>query len=416
MSETVFEDGVNSREQPSERRVYSVSEITREIKLHLENQFPGLWIEGEMSNLKRHASGHLYFSLKDQDAQLACVMWRGRNASLPFQPQDGMKVLAFGDVTLYERQGKYQLDVAILRPSGVGDLQMAFEALKKRLADEGLFDADRKRPIPAFPEWIGIVTSPTGAALRDIVSVASRRFPPAQLILRPVKVQGPGAAEDIVEAIREFNTYGRADVLIVGRGGGSMEDLWAFNEESVARAVFSSDIPVISAVGHEIDFSICDFVADLRAPTPSAAAELAVPDRNELAQSIAAWKNGMARSVLDRIRKHADRIRVFKRSYAFRRPRDLIREKKLELDDLFRRCETLVDRKIQGMKAEHEKHRETLMALNPEAVLRRGYSITTRTRDGKVVYGSDELSQDESVRIRFFRGSVKSRIETIESG
>jgi len=416
MSDTVFEDGVNSKEQPSEWRVYSVSEITREIKLHLENQFPGLWIEGEISNLKRHASGHLYFSLKDQDAQIACVMWRGRNASLRFQPQDGMKILALGDVTLYERQGKYQLDVAVLRPSGVGDLQMAFEALKKKLAAEGLFDANRKRPIPVFPERIGVVTSSTGAALQDIVSVTRRRFPSVQLILRPVKVQGPGAAEDIAEAIREFNAFRRVDVLIVGRGGGSMEDLWAFNEETVARAVSASGIPVISAVGHEIDFSICDFVADLRAPTPSAAAELAVPDRNELAQTLAAWKNQMARSLLERVRRPMDRIRVFQRSYAFRRPRDMIRERKLELDDLFRRCETLVDRKIQGFKADQNKHLEKLKALNPEAVLQRGYSITTRMRDGKVVNGCDDLSVDESVRIRFFRGSVKSRIETIESG
>ncbi|HEX9934313.1 MAG TPA: exodeoxyribonuclease VII large subunit, partial [bacterium] len=253
MGTTRVADAVDSGMQPSEWRVYTVAEITREIRFHLEPRFTALWIEGEISNCKRHTSGHLYFSLKDAEAQISCVMWKGRNQGLLFRPEDGMKVLAFGNVTVYERQGKYQLDVAALRPSGMGELQLAFEALKRKLADEGLFDPDRKKPIPAFPETVGIVTSSTGAALHDIVSIASRRFPSVQLILRPVKVQGDGAAEDIAQAVREFNVFNRVDVLIVGRGGGSLEDLWAFNEEAVARAVAASRIPVVSAVGHEID-------------------------------------------------------------------------------------------------------------------------------------------------------------------
>jgi exodeoxyribonuclease VII large subunit len=414
MGNRIFEEAGNSY-KPSERRVYSVTEITREIKIHLENRFPELWVEGEISNFKKHSSGHLYFSLKDQEAQISCVMWRGRNTSLLFQPQDGMKIIAFGDVTVYERQGKYQLDVATLRPSGLGDLQLAFEALKKKLEAEGLFDPEHKSSLPVFPERIGIVTSPTGAAIQDIVSIISRRFPAVQMILRPVKVQGEGAAEDIAEAIQEFNDYGDVDVLIVGRGGGSMEDLWAFNEEAVARAVFASHIPVVSAVGHEIDFSICDFTADLRAPTPSGAAELVVPDREELTQTLAHWRNRMVRLLHERLRRYVERIDFFQRSYAFKRPRDLIREKRLELDDLFRRCEMFTDRKIQSLKADQNKTREKLLALNPEAVLQRGYSITTRSRDGKLVFRSDELKENENVRIRFSKGSVRGRVEAVES-
>ncbi|HFE62791.1 MAG TPA: exodeoxyribonuclease VII large subunit, partial [Caldithrix sp.] len=248
-----------------EKRVYTVSDLTREIKQVLESSFPRLWVEGEISNLKRHSSGHLYFTLKDSNSQLNCAMWRFRVGQLLFQPQDGMKVLVEGDVQVYERGGYYQLIVNQIQPAGIGDLQLAFEQLKKKLHAEGLFDESHKKRLPQFPERIGVVTSPTGAAIRDIVSVVSRRFPGVQLIINPVRVQGETAKEEIAQAIREFNEYGKVDVLIVGRGGGSLEDLWAFNEEVVARAIFDSKIPVISAVGHEIDYSISDFVADRRA-------------------------------------------------------------------------------------------------------------------------------------------------------
>jgi exodeoxyribonuclease VII large subunit len=413
MRHTLIDDAVHLDTEPSERRVYSVAEITREIKVDLENRFPALWVEGEISNFKRHASGHLYFSLKDAEAQIACVMWRGRNQNLRFQPQDGMKVLAFGDVTVYERQGKYQLDTAVLRPSGVGDLQLAFEALKKKLAAEGLFDEGRKRPIPAFPERIGIVTSPAGAAVHDIVSIVSRRFPAVQLILRPVRVQGDGAAEEIALAIGEFNEYGEADVLIVGRGGGSMEDLWAFNEEPVARAVSSSRIPVVSAVGHEVDFTICDFVADLRAPTPSAAAELVVPDRTELLSTLRHWTGRAVRLMGDRLRLLNERVQAFDRSHALQKPSERLRERRFRVDDMARRCEALFERRILAMKAGQEKAEEKLAALSPGAVLRRGYSITTRVRDGRVVTGADEVAVDEFVRIRLSRGEVEGRVERI---
>ncbi|MFQ5772424.1 MAG: exodeoxyribonuclease VII large subunit, partial [bacterium] len=265
-----------------EEKHYSVSELTRQIKFLLESSFPEIWVQGEISNFTHHSSGHMYFSLKDENAQISCVMWRSRNQHLFFTPQDGMKVILDARITVYEKRGAYQLDVLQMQPAGVGELQLAFEQLKNRLREEGLFSEEFKKPIPLYPERIGIVTSPTGAAVQDLISVLQRRFPGIEIIINAARVQGEGAATEIARAIDDFNDYGKVDVLIVGRGGGSLEDLWAFNEEVVARAVFRSKIPIISAVGHEVDFTICDFVADLRAPTPSAAAELAVRHRDEL--------------------------------------------------------------------------------------------------------------------------------------
>ncbi len=261
----------------TEKQVLSVSDITRQIKNSLELRFPRVWIQGEISNFKRHTSGHLYFTLKDEGAQISATMWRSRAGTLLFGPEDGMKVIARGGITVYPPRGSYQIDVDQLTPLGVGELQIAFERLKQKLVAEGLFDEGRKRPLPELPSRIGIITSETGAALHDIRTVLNRRFPAIEVLLIPVRVQGPGAAEEIASAVKDMNRYGKIDVMIVGRGGGSLEDLWAFNEEIVARAIYASEIPVVSAVGHEIDFTIADFVADLRAPTPSAAAEMVVP-------------------------------------------------------------------------------------------------------------------------------------------
>ena len=414
MRETVSKEDDFNTVPPSERRVYTVSEITREIKLTLEEEFSILWIEGEISNFKKHSSGHLYFSLKDSEAQISCVMWRGRNQHLLFQPQDGMKVHVLGNLTVYERQGRYQLDAIQLRPAGVGELQLAFEALKRSLDEEGLFDSEHKKSLPPFPERIGVITSPTGAAIRDIKSVIGRRFPSVELIIRPVRVQGEGAAEQIAEAVDAFNDYGNVDVLIVGRGGGSLEDLWAFNEEIVARAVFCSRIPVVSAVGHEIDFSICDFVADMRAPTPSAAAEMVVRDREELLQTIFYWKERMVRTLDDRITRYRERIEAMERSYGFRWPQDRIREYSLRVDEMTRILETIVSQRLENLRSRLERSRGKLQALNPEAVLGRGYSITTRIRDGHVVIRSSEVKKEEGLRIRFSRGAVRSVVEEIE--
>lgn len=399
---------------PSERRVYTVSEITREIKQVLEKGFTTLWIEGEISNLKKHSSGHLYFTMKDAEAQISCVMWRARNQHLLFQPQDGMKIRVLGNLTVYERQGRYQLDVLRLSPAGVGELQLAFEALKNRLSEQGLFNPEYKKALPTFPERIGVVTSSTGAAIRDIMSVIGRRFPSIQLILSSVRVQGDGAAEEIACAIHDFNEFGNVDVLIVGRGGGSLEDLWAFNEEVVARAIFQSKIPVISAVGHEIDFSISDFVADVRAPTPSAAAELVVKDRGELLQTIFNWRKRMARIVDERIVRSREKMKALERSYGFRWPIDRVREYRLRIDDLSKGLETVVSHRGEDLKSNVEQLREKLLALSPEAVLGRGYSITTRIRDDHVVFRSSDVKKDEELRIRFSEGSVRSVVRKIE--
>ncbi len=252
-----------------DRHIYTVSSLTHEIKMLLETSFPRLWVEGEISNYKAHSSGHIYFTLKDENAQIRCAMWRFKAGELLFRLEDGLKVIVEADIQVYEKSGNYQLIVQQLQPAGIGALQLAFEQLKQRLRAEGLFDEAHKKPLPTFPERVGVITSPTGAAIRDIISVVHRRFPAVQLILYPVRVQGEGAAEEIVHAIKDFNEFKEVDVLIVGRGGGSLEDLWAFNEEKVARAIYASRIPVVSAVGHEVDFSISDFVADRRAATPT---------------------------------------------------------------------------------------------------------------------------------------------------
>ncbi len=413
MREVVSDEEGSLFSLSSGSKIYTVSELTREIKLTLE-EFPLMWVEGEISNLNKHSSGHLYFSLKDAEAQISCVMWRGRNQHLIFQPQDGMKIRVLGNLTVYERQGRYQLDVLRILPAGQGELQLAFEALKRRLADEGLFKLEYKKSLPQFPERIGVVTSPTGAAIHDIVSVVSRRFPSVQLILRPVRVQGEGAAEEIAQAINEFNEYGKVDVVIVGRGGGSLEDLWPFNEEIVARAIFNSDIPIVSAVGHEIDFSISDFVADARAPTPSAAAELVVKDRQELLQTISRWENQMIRSLGGRISLYWERLEAVKRSYGLRWPADRVREYSLRLDDLSRNLETVLSHRIEDLKSGVVELTGKLKTLSPEAVLQRGYSITNRIRDDHVVTSSSDVVEDEEVRIKFFRGSVRGVVEEIE--
>ncbi|MEJ2055013.1 MAG: exodeoxyribonuclease VII large subunit, partial [Calditrichaceae bacterium] len=317
----------------SAMEMHSVSDITRIIKLLIEENIPAVWVEGEISNFKKHYSGHLYFTLKDENAQISAVIWKSRTSGLQFDPEDGMLVQALGTVRLYEKSGRYQLDIIRIQQAGAGRLQLAFEQLKQKLDAEGLFDPSLKKEIPKFPEKIGIVTSGTGAAINDITNIIHRRAPHVQLILRSAKVQGEGAAQDIADAIREFNEDGKADVLIVGRGGGSLEDLWAFNEEIVARAIHNSEIPVISAVGHEIDFTIADFVADLRAPTPSAAAELSVPDSAELQANILFVHKRLKSLVQSKIDIQRDKITNIYRSYGFKRPLDTLRQYSLQVDD-----------------------------------------------------------------------------------
>ncbi len=397
-----------------EERIYRVSELTREIKQLLESSFPRLWVEGEISNFKRHSSGHLYFTLKDEQAQINCAMWRYRAQSLLYRLEDGMKVLVQGDLQVYERGGTYQIIVQDIQPAGIGALQLAFEQLKKKLFAEGLFDEAHKKPIPQYPERVGVVTSPTGAAIRDIISVIRRRFPGTEILLYPVRVQGDGAAEEIAAAIRHFNEYGKVDVLIVGRGGGSLEDLWAFNEEVVARAIFASKIPVVSAVGHEIDFSIADFVADRRAPTPSAAAEMVVKDRKELAGTLAYYREKLFQEVIRKIHLYQEQIQKYRRSYAFRRPEDLLYQKMQRLDELSRKITLAMSHQLSVRKQHLERLRSQLRALSPAAVLQRGYSICYK--DGKVVKDVAQVQVLDMVQVKLARGQFISQVQILGEG
>jgi exodeoxyribonuclease VII large subunit len=392
-----------------EKNVITITELTRQIKFSLESSFPRVWVEGEISNFKQHTSGHLYFTLKDEGAQLSALMWRSRVANLTFQPEDGMKVIARGSVTVYPPRGNYQLDVDQIQPIGLGELQLAFERLKQILDAEGLFDAEHKKPIPEFPECIGLVTSETGAALQDIRSVLSRRHPSVEVILAPVRVQGAGAAEEIADAIKLMNRYGGIDVLIVGRGGGSLEDLWAFNEEVVARAIYASRIPIISAVGHEIDFSIADFAADLRAPTPSAAAELVVRDRSELLEDIGNLcytMRGALESQVSGLRKQTVSLVT---SYSFNRPKDLIREFSQRVDELERSLGISFAHTTRIVHQKYNSLQRQLQALNPGGVLKRGYAIVRKK--GRIVSSADLLDYGDEADIQFHDGTIGVKVE-----
>jgi exodeoxyribonuclease VII large subunit len=388
--------------------ILTVTELTRKIKQILEGGFSSVALQGELSNVKVHTSGHMYFSLKDEGAQISGVMWRSRVPSLTFAPEDGTKVVVTGRVTVYEPRGQYQIDASSMRPLGVGELQVAFEKLKQKLAAEGLFDSARKKPLPEFPMRIGLVTSETGAAYHDMLTVFRRRFPALTVVLRPARVQGTGAAEDIARAIGEFNELGGLDVLIVGRGGGSLEDLWAFNEEIVARAIAKSRIPVISAVGHEVDFTIADFVADLRAPTPTAAAELAVPDRRRLLEVLGESFYTMRAHVASLIEDHRLHVRSLLGSYAFNRPVDLLRQSSQRFDEATRTLISTTDHRHALARARVIALQQRFASLDPRLVLKRGYAIVSR--DGRFVDGRAMLRSGDVIDVEFHDGSVRSRV------
>lgn len=384
---------------PQQQEPLTVSQLTGHIKATLESSFDRVLVTGEISNFKRHAaSGHAYFSLKDDAATLSAVMWRSRIGGLFFSPQDGMQVIAKGRITVYPPRGNYQIDVTSLQPAGMGELQIAFEKLKQKLYEEGLFDEEYKKPLPRFPSKIGIVTSQTGAALRDIMTVLKRRFPSIELILYPVRVQGSGAAEEIAQAIRDMNRYGKIDVLIVGRGGGSLEDLWAFNEEIVARAIFDSDIPVVSAVGHEVDYSIADMVADVRAPTPSAAAEIVVPDRREMLEIINDFAYTLHRRVFDIVSEKRETIRQLLKTYSFNRPYDLLRSFSQRVDEIDRQLKSTMTHRQDITRSRATSLHQRLEALNPEQVLKRGYAI---------VYDGDKILQTKNETVERGKGDIR---------
>jgi exodeoxyribonuclease VII large subunit len=389
--------------------ILTVTQLTYQIKNLLEGTFPDVWVEGEISNLTVPQSGHAYFTIKDEQSQIKAVLFKSSQRHLKFTLQHGMQVLCRGRVSVYEPRGEYQIIIEYVEPKGVGALQKAYEELKARLDKEGLFDRERKRPLPFLPKKIGIVTSPTGAAIRDILRVIKRRHPHMEMLIYPVPVQGVDAAPAIVEAIGYFNREMNVDVMIVGRGGGSLEDLWAFNEEIVARAIFASRIPVISAVGHETDFTIADFVADLRAPTPSAAAEMVVESEAHLREAVHSLEFRLAagmRQTLESLNgmvQHAGR---------------LLADPRKRLEQFSQRVDELLGRLGLGLRHHVRRDRALLTSLsgaldhlNPLAILARGYSVTRSVPGEAIIKGADEVNTGDLVRTTLHRGEVLSRVE-----
>jgi exodeoxyribonuclease VII large subunit len=420
---------------PKTAKVFTVSELTRSIRGTLETKFGAVWVQGEISNYKPYPSGHQYFTLKDQRAQIGCVIWRDTMAPVRQPLADGAQVQVYGTVTVFEARGQYQLNVQILQPRGMGLLQAKFEALKRKLEAEGLFAAERKRPLPKFPRRIGIITSPSGAAIRDMLNVLRRRAPWLQILINPVRVQGSGAAQEIAVAIRELATSNEAfaplDLIVITRGGGSLEDLWEFNEEIVARAIFNSAVPIVSAVGHEIDFTICDFVADLRAPTPSAAAELIVPDITDLQRHVDGCTRALARQLLNRVREAQQRldharetlqrclghkIDSYKgglthitRALQARSPARELMMRRNRFADLYRRLIACPGHLLENARHRFQRIEGILRVLGPDATLRRGYSITTNER-GKIIRTIAAVRPKMKIRTRVSDGEFGSEI------
>ena len=372
----------------------TVSEITKEIKQILEDGFSNVSIIGEISGFKAHVSGHWYFNLKDSNAVISCTMWRGMNSNVFFTPQDGMKVIVGGRITVYPPRGNYQVDVRSMRPAGAGELQAAFELLKQKLAAEGLFDQKYKKPLPILSKKIGIITAIDGAAFQDMKSVAERRFPLVEIVVCPTRVQGTGAAENIVENIEELNKHKDIDVIILARGGGSIEDLWAFNEEIVARAIFNSQIPIVTGVGHEVDFTIADFVADLRAPTPSAAMELLTPDKNDFISFIFKSKKGKVHNALN--------------SYGFRTPAGILRRRAQEVDNILYKIVQCTDKNILIKNNRVSLLVKSLESHDLQRTLKKGFVLVKQ--ESKFITRSENLNQEIPASLKFYDGEVTVKI------
>ncbi len=390
----------------------TVSQLNNYVKRVIENNsyLKNIWIKGEISNFKQHSSGHIYMTLKDEGSNLRAVMFRSAAMSLRFSPENGMKILARGRISVYERDGQYQLYIEEMQPDGIGALHIAFEQLKVRLDEEGLFDEKYKKPLPQYPETIGVVTASTGAAVRDIINVLGRRYPQAKVKLRPVLVQGDGAAKDIADAIAFFNVHKLCDVLIVGRGGGSVEDLWAFNEEIVARAVFASEIPVISAVGHETDFTICDFVADRRAPTPSAAAEIAVPSALELRARI----NSLNSQLILKMNYKTERLKKFLEKLSSASVLSnfslSLADRKMHLGQTQATLEQKMDDLIRRKKENLALFSGKLDALSPLKVLSRGYAVAT-SADGSIINSVSQAKVGDDILLTLSDGKLDCTVK-----
>ena len=396
--------------------ILTVSQLNAYIKskFDFDEVLSGVWIKGEISNFKNHSSGHMYMTLKDEMGVVKAVMFKGNTFSLRFMPENGMKVLAYGRVSVYERDGQYQLYVEKMEPDGIGALYIAYEQLKKRLEQEGLFDERHKKNIPVFPRKIGVVTSPTGAAVRDILNVLKRRYPLADVTVYPVQVQGDGSAEQIASAIEYFNAATECDVIITGRGGGSIEDLWCFNEEVCARAIFNSKIPVISAVGHETDFTIADFVADLRAPTPSAAAELATPDISEITSYLFDMKSRLLRLSVNAVENKRFKLTETAKRFSEKAVLNDYAGKRQYIDSLMQRSTATVASKIAQAREGFVKSVSKLEVLNPLSVLKRGYSLATDEK-GQVLDTVKAFKKDKPFMLNLKDGKLEAVVKEIKN-
>ncbi len=389
---------------------FSVSELNNYIKSLFENNrtLAAVTVKGEISNFTNHRSGHLYFSLKDEDGQVRAVMFRSRAMGLKFIPESGMKVIVHGSVTVYPRDGSYQLYVNSMQPDGIGALYLAYEQLKSKLYAEGLFDEEHKKLLPLYPGRIGVITSPTGAAVRDIINVVGRRFPIAKIYLYPVLVQGDGAEASLIDALNYFNSSKLCDVIIIGRGGGSIEDLWAFNSEALARKIYEIEIPIISAVGHETDFTIADFVSDLRAPTPSAAAELAVPDIKELLLRIDSFLERGAGALMYKTERAREKLLRLEVALSEERFSTIVSRKKERVDNLSEALQRSISMIIKTLRTRLAVGSGKLESINPLSVLTRGYSIIEK--NGSVVNHIEALSVDDIVELRLSNGKAQTKI------
>lgn len=445
----------------AEERIYSIKDLNRYIRMKLESDsvLTDVWIRGEISNFTHHSSGHMYFTLKDEGSRIKSIMFATHNRRLPFIPKEGARVIARGNVSVYERDGQYQFYATHMQPDGIGSLYMAYEQLKQKLDEEGLFAAGRKRPLPRYPKSIGVITSPTGAAVRDIITTITRRYPQAEVYLYPVLVQGKTAAPSIVRALDLVNEMAEVDVIIVGRGGGSLEELWAFNEEMVARAIARSQIPVISAVGHETDFTIADFTADVRAATPTAAAELAVPHQMELKEQLAGYQRRLNQSLITRAKHNRDKLERLSKSPVLMNPRRSLIQHTERLDQLHMRLTRAMDSRKRFAREKQERMRISLVRFNPSAqvssakkeilsyrkqletamtslvkvsrqqlhgnmrhldalsplkVMSRGYSLVYDEQDKKLVKSTKEVAPGDLVNIKLVDGQLACQVWEIK--
>ncbi|MFW6123918.1 MAG: exodeoxyribonuclease VII large subunit [Acidobacteriota bacterium] len=430
---------VKSNNTPEKKKVYSVTEITHIIKSELETKFPLVWVEGEVSNFKRAHSQHLYFDLKDESSQLHAVMWRSNALKIPFKMEDGIQIVCKGFISVYPQRGQYQIQVEEIEPKGKGALQLAFEQLKKKLEKEGLFNPEKKRKIPLVPKKVGVVTSPKGAAIIDILQTIERRFAKIHIVIYPVRVQGEGAAEEIVKALEYLGSLSDIDVIIVGRGGGSMEDLWAFNEEKVARAIFQCPIPIISAVGHEIDFTIADFVADKRASTPSAAAEILIEKEEAFLERIEGFERRMEHQMKYMTQERKSRVMDLIRHHAFQRFKERLYQLAQIVDDLdmravnFMRAEqnkmaeyrsdvrlteermgSLIKEKMSSLQNRWDMLASQLHSLSPLNILKKGYALCWEEGSDSLVRSIDQVKKGKRMTVSFFKGEFNCEVNSVD--